>query len=126
MLLRMARLLYPHDGLDEGVYAEVLQPLFLRSERHRAFRATLHHGFSLLDAGAGGHWLRASPDRQVEGLARLEHAALFETVQNRVRIGLYRHPAVWKLIGYDGSSVEYGGYIHRGFDEIDWLPGDPA
>jgi len=29
---------------------------------------------------------------------------------------------VWKHIDYPGSSKEYGGYINRGFNDIDWLP----
>ena len=37
---------------------------------------------------------------------------------------LYRNREVWQLVGYEGSSVEYGGYIDRGFDDIDWLPGE--
>ncbi len=27
-----------------------------------------------------------------------------------------------KMVGYEGSSVEYGGYKERGFSDIDWLP----
>jgi hypothetical protein len=26
------------------------------------------------------------------------------------------------MVGYGGSAIEQGGYINRGFDEIDWLP----
>jgi hypothetical protein len=29
---------------------------------------------------------------------------------------------VWPLFGYEGSSLEYGGYLERGFDDIGWLP----
>ena len=28
---------------------------------------------------------------------------------------------VWAHIGYEGSSFERGGYLQRGFDDIDWL-----
>jgi len=33
-----------------------------------------------------------------------------------------RDPALWKTLGYQGSSIEHGGYLYRGFDDIDWLP----
>lgn len=33
----------------------------------------------------------------------------------------FRHPAIWAAIGYQGSSVEYGGYLDRGFNDISWL-----
>jgi hypothetical protein len=35
---------------------------------------------------------------------------------------LYSNPQVWPLFGYQGSSLEYGGYLERGFDDIAWLP----
>jgi hypothetical protein len=35
---------------------------------------------------------------------------------------LYNNPLVYRLFGFEGSSVEYGGYIERGFDDIGWLP----
>ena len=39
-----------------------------------------------------------------------------------VRFRLFNHPRLWELLDYPGSSVEYGGYVDRGFDDIDWLP----
>ncbi len=29
---------------------------------------------------------------------------------------------VYYINAYEGSSAEYGGYIKRGFSDIDWLP----
>jgi hypothetical protein len=29
---------------------------------------------------------------------------------------------VYRFFGFEGSSVEHGGYIDRGFDDIGWLP----
>ena len=34
---------------------------------------------------------------------------------------LYNNPEVWPKFGYEGSSAEHGGYINRGFSDIDWL-----
>jgi len=28
---------------------------------------------------------------------------------------------VWPIFGYEGASFEYGGYIDRGFNDINWL-----
>lgn len=123
-LLRMARLLYPHDALADDIYAEVLQPFQSRVADDRAMAAALRAGFEELDRAAGRDWRTAPTDDQIEALQRIEDAAFFETVQGAVRTQLYEHPEVWNLIGYEGSSVEYGGYVHRGFDDIDWLPED--
>ena len=35
--------------------------------------------------------------------------------------GLYNQKEVWPLFGYEGESFSKGGYIDRGFDDINWL-----
>ncbi len=121
-LLRMARLLYPHDGLDDAIYRDVLEPLLVRADGDGALAGDLRAGIEMLDAEAGGNWRSASPDSQLEALKRIEKSAFFETMRDAVQRALYEHPTVWELIGYEGPSVQYGGYLHRGFDDIDWLP----
>ncbi len=37
-------------------------------------------------------------------------------------VSLYNQKEVWPKFGYEGSSAEHGGYITRGFADIDWLP----
>jgi hypothetical protein len=29
---------------------------------------------------------------------------------------------VWAALGYEGSSYDKGGYINRGFNDLNWLP----
>ena len=29
---------------------------------------------------------------------------------------------MWDLLGYEGYSSDKGGYINRGFNDLDWLP----
>jgi hypothetical protein len=123
-LLRMARLLYPHDALPDRIYSDVLQPLFVQASQDRVLATELHAGFETLTAAAGGDWQSAPMDNQLEALESIEDGAFFEVVQNAVRTQIYEHREVWKLISYEGSSVEHGGYINRGFDDIDWLPED--
>lgn len=121
-LVRVARLLYPHDALDDDVYMDVLKPVLARAESKKGFAGLLRKGVAMLDAGERGSWLTASRDDQLRALERIKDESFFKVMQGNVRRELYEHPAVWKLIGYEGSSVEYGGYLHRGFDDIDWLP----
>jgi hypothetical protein len=123
-LLRMARLLYPHDALADDVYTEVLQSLQSRATHDPVLAEALRAGIEELDRAAGRDWRTAPTEDQIEALGRIEGGASFNTVQDAVRAQLYEHPDVWSLIGYEGSSVEYGGYLLRGFDDIDWLPED--
>ena len=39
-------------------------------------------------------------------------------------VALYDDREVWELLGYEGPSFDKGGYVDRGFDDLDWLP-DP-
>jgi hypothetical protein len=55
----------------------------------------------------------------------VESKGYFAAIQGAVRAGIYLNPVFWKHIGYPGSSKEYGGYLHRGAGDIDWLPEDP-
>lgn len=121
-LVRVARLLYPHDDLDDDVYMDTLGSVLARAESNQGFAGLLRKGVAILDAGKPGSWLTASPDDQLRALERIKDEPFFKVMQRNVRRELYEHPAVWKLIGYEGSPMEYGGYLHRGFDEIDWLP----
>ncbi|MFN4064448.1 MAG: gluconate 2-dehydrogenase subunit 3 family protein, partial [Parazoarcus communis] len=54
----------------------------------------------------------------------IEHGAFFQKVKGHLVTGFYDNKAVWPLFGYEGSSWEKGGYINRGFDDIDWLDND--
>jgi hypothetical protein len=54
----------------------------------------------------------------------VESEPFFAAIQGGVMARFYNHPKVWEHIKYPGSSVEFGGYVDRGFDDIDWLPED--
>ena len=46
----------------------------------------------------------------------------FGAVRGHTVVALYNNQNLWPQFGYPGSSYQDGGYIHRGFDDIDWLP----
>jgi len=39
---------------------------------------------------------------------------------------LYDDVEVWQAFGYEGASAHLGGYVNRGFNDLDWLPDPPA
>jgi hypothetical protein len=49
----------------------------------------------------------------------------FDLLKATAVVELYDNPLVWKAFGYEGPSVHLGGYLHRGFDDLDWLPDPP-
>ena len=52
----------------------------------------------------------------------IETEAFFVAIQATVQFGVYNDPDFWKHVGYPGPSKGFGGYLHRGAGDIDWLP----
>ena len=123
-LTHMARLLYPHDGIPDAVYAEVVDSILSAAASDLSMAGLLDDAISALDSAQGGAWYESGHEAQLAAMHGVEDEAFFAAIKANVRDRFYTHPKVWEHIGYPGSAVEYGGYIDRGFDDIDWLPED--
>ena len=123
-LLVMARRFYPHDDLPDAVYEECLDSLYMLAMDDPVISSRIESGMNALNSAAGGDWIDAEPEVQTAALKTIENSNFFATIRDEVRYMLYQHPSVWALIGYEGPSVQFGGYLERGFDDIDWLPRD--
>ena len=123
-LTRMARLLYPHDGIADNVYAEVIDSILSDSANDAAMTDMLNRAVVALNAAQNRDWFEAGENDQIAAMQAVENEAFFAAISGGVSARFYNHPKVWEHIGYPGSSVEYGGYVDRGFDDIDWLPED--
>ena len=123
-LTQMARLLYPHDGIADDVYAEVIDSILSDAADDASMTDTLNMAVTALNAAQDGDWFETSADDQIAALKAVQDEAFFAAILSGVRVRFYNHPKVWGHIGYPGSSVEHGGYVDRGFDDIDWLPED--
>ena len=121
-LARFARHLYPHDGVEDTVYTEISDRLATEAVAEGPFIGALNDGLSALEGENDAPWLALPPRGQIAIMKEQEGQPYFSTLQAHIREALYNHPAVWEVIGYPGPSAHLGGYIDRGFDDIDWLP----
>ncbi|WP_338759927.1 gluconate 2-dehydrogenase subunit 3 family protein [Massilia sp. METH4] len=125
-LLRMARDVFPHDRLAERYYADALRPLERAMAKDKALAAMVRAGVRDLDAAARARFgaayaaVPAEADR-VALLQGIEATPFFQKIRGDMVTSLYDNKAVWPLLGYEGSSWEQGGYLARGFNDIDWL-----
>jgi hypothetical protein len=119
-LERMARLLYPHDAISDEVYAEVVDGMLTAADAPTL--ALLEEAAASLSAATSGPWLQLPEAEQIAAMERIQSEPAFAAVQAGVRGRLYDHPAMWAHLGYPGPSLPFGGYLDRGFDDIDWLP----
>jgi hypothetical protein len=114
--LRVARVVFPHDMLPDIAYAKVVKALEAEAE-------TIEAGVARLDDPTP--FLELDEERQLEVLRSSEGTDYFELVRSTAVVELYDNPLVWKALGYEGPSAHLGGYLHRGFDDLDWLPDPP-
>ena len=120
-LLQMARDTFPHDRVADRYYAvackaydsDDMKELVESGIASLDALAMAQHGSGYADVG----WEvdRTALLRQVEG------SPLFQKVRGDLVVSLYNQHEVWPIFGYEGESASKGGYINRGFDDIDWL-----
>ena len=121
-MVRMARRLYPHDTISDEVYAEVLDQAMSSTAADESFASVLGAAEEALNAQQPGNFTELDEAGQIAAMKSVEGMDFFDQIRGAVSFGLYNHPAVWQLLGYEGPSYEKGGYLHRGAGDIDWLP----
>ena len=122
VLARFARLLFPHDGVADAIYAEAMASVLSGFEARPDTTGLLDTAEAALDAQQDESWFDLDEAAQVSAIKDIQGEAFFAAILGALRGAFYYHPAVWKHINYPGSSKEHGGYLHRGFDDISWLP----
>ena len=120
-LLQMARDIYPHDQVGDQFYAVAVKGY--DSEEHKALVA---EGVAALDAAAkaagfDSYVATGWEEDRVRLLQGIETTPFFQTVRSGLVTGIYNQKEVWPIFGYQGESYSQGGYISRGFNDIDWL-----
>ena len=121
-LMVMAYDLFPHESLGSEYYAAVVVSLDKEAAGDPALRTLLTNGVAKLDASHGMPWIELSEGQRVAVLKGIETSEFFTTMRTKTINALYGNPLVYQTFGYGGPSVEHGGYIDRGFDDIGWLP----
>jgi hypothetical protein len=123
-MARMARLLFPHDGMPDRIYADVISKVFDNFAGDSATENLLTTAVQALDAQGGSPWFDLPEENQVAAIMAVQDQPFFASILASVRGAFYYEPSVWRYLDYPGSSKQHGGYKDRGFDDIDWLPGD--
>jgi hypothetical protein len=121
-LVVMARQMFPHERLGDQYYASVVDALDKQSASDPALRELLTDGVARLDGARGLPWVQLSNGARIAVLKGMEGSEFFSTMRTATINNLYTNPLVYRFFGFEGSSVEHGGYINRGFDDIGWLP----
>lgn len=126
-LVRMARDIFPHDKVPDKFYAAAIASYDQKAADDLELKKLLNTGVAQLNAAANASYGKAYEDIPGEGervvlLYAIEQGAFFQKVRGDLVFSLYNNKEVWPLFGYEGSSWEKGGYLNRGFNDINWLP----
>ncbi len=122
-LARAARDIYPHARLADAHYVTAVSG---DDSGTPEVRELMTKGCAALDAEAHkrhGTPYQSVPDEtdRVAILKVHEGTPFFNKLRSDLVVTLYNQKGLWPKFGYEGASAALGGYIHRGFNDIDWL-----
>jgi len=124
-LVAAVRTLYPHDGLPERVYRRTVFQFDAMAAKAPAAAQALAQFIDLVDGAMPVPFRDLSEGYRVQVLKGIEPSSAFRLVQRSSVRFLYDDVEVWQAFGYEGASVHLGGYVNRGFNDLDWLPDPP-
>jgi hypothetical protein len=121
LLVRMLRVMYPHSRFPDGPYERTADAVIAAGNTTPGQALTFAAGLRELQAASFGDLDDAAATTYLEGMAG---SPFFALVRGSAVVALYNDHEVWELLGYEGPSFDKGGYLNRGFNDLDWLP-DP-
>lgn len=123
VLLKLTRHIFPHEKLDDAVYAFVVKDLD-GAAADSATKTLLTEGVAALDAN--GDWLALSAAKQLETVHAIADNPFFDKVRSTAVVSLYNNELAFAHFGYEGNAFKQGGgYLQRGFNDLKWLPAPP-
>ena len=120
-LVAIYRVVFPHDGVADEFYEHVVRKLDDKAGQNQDLLRLLSEGIEALNGQIGSAWISLSEEARLEALKRTERTPFFQTLRSDFVLYFYSNPAIWPLFGYEGPSNDKGGYLHRGFNDIDWI-----
>jgi hypothetical protein len=128
-LAKLARDVFPHDRIPDRFYVAAVWPYDTKAGPDAALRALLEDGVAKLDAAAAerfgvrGGFVALNWERdRLPLIQAITDTPFFQTLRSDLVVSFYNQKDLWPRFGYEGSSWEHGGYLERGFNDIDWLP----
>jgi hypothetical protein len=119
LLMKMVRTLYPHDRFPEGPYVRTTEDVIIKGNSSPEKTIMLQKGIDQLRNAKFG---KLNFQKSTKYLSNMGRTDFFEHVRGTSTVTLYNDKEVWSLLGYEGYSSDQGGYINRGFNDLDWLP----
>ena len=121
-LVRVIKAAFPHRAFPDGPYERTAEHIVVTVSGNAFSTAQLGQGLLSLDALRDRPFADLGADEQLAVLQEIEHTPFFQLVRSTTVTTMYSDREVWQVLGYEGESSDKGGYLSRGFDDLDWLP----
>ena len=113
--------MFPHSTVPDEFYEHVVRKLDDKAVQDQDLSGLLSNGVEALNRQAGSAWTGLSEEARLQALQRVEQTPFFQMLRSDFVLYFYSNPAIWPFFGYEGPSNDKGGYLHRGFNDIDWI-----
>jgi hypothetical protein len=124
-LAALARTLYPHDAVPDVVYDRVPATIAEAVREDAAQARIVSDGVADLDRRGEQPFTQRTAEQRLADAEAIAGSEFFALVRSTAVVEVYSDPATWRALGYEGPSFAKGGYVRRGFDDLDWLPDLP-
>lgn len=124
ILVRVIKVAFPHRGVPDGPYERMADRIIELANESTWFRMKLIQGIATLNSLAGGTFTDLDDAGATQALRHIENTDFFGFIRRTTILEMYEDEEIWEVLGYEGPSFDKGGYLDRGFDDLDWLP-DP-
>jgi len=121
-LTRVIRAAFPHRTFPDGPYRRAAVAVIEQAATNPRMLAQLVQGLSELDAQRDVPFAELDVETAAAVLRSADGSPFVTAIVDSAIVTLYSDPEVWELLGYEGPSFDRGGYVDRGFNDLDWLP----
>jgi hypothetical protein len=121
----LAPTLYPHDAVPDAVYERVSAKIAEAVREDPAQARMVSDGVADLDRRGKEPFTKRPAGQRLADAEAIAGSEFFALVRSTAVVEVYSDPTTWGVLGYEGPSFAKGGYLRRGFDDLDWLPDLP-
>lgn len=121
-LVRLLHVAYPHHTFPDGPFERTAKAVLDRAATQPYLLAQLVQGLHDLDTLRDVPFVQLDEESALTLLRGLQDTPFFVAIRSVAVVALYDDHEVWDLLGYEGESYDKGGYVDRGFNDLDWLP----
>ena len=125
LIAELSYQLLPIQAPQSALYQSVVHALMSQLTQRPGAAELIRQGVETFNGFAGKPWLELTAKERRQVIQALFDTPFVSMVRWTTQEVVLRDRQIWNQLGYQGSSIEKGGYLQRGFDDIDWLPEAP-